>query len=196
MTSHECRDVSNYWQFDALFNSLCMLSSKETPTSLMALCDVMGIQCLQWILLTKYQWWGKCFHVMTLQCLTHLPMDINDHLFADYIFRCIFMNEKFRILIKISMKFVPNGGGMSLSGWTADWLVTIHTWHESTISLPSLRSWLPTTVMNYESIMLMMDTLVNWMNSTLTAEIRCCTSHMAYTAPCFADFILRNTKIY
>ena len=36
-------------------------------------------------------------------------MDINDHFFADDIFRCIFMNEKFRILIKISMKFVPNG---------------------------------------------------------------------------------------
>ena len=29
--------------------------------------------------------------------------------FADDIFRCIFMNEKFCILIKISMKFVPGG---------------------------------------------------------------------------------------
>ena len=29
--------------------------------------------------------------------------------FADNIFRCIFVNEKLRIVIKISLKFVPNG---------------------------------------------------------------------------------------
>ena len=28
---------------------------------------------------------------------------------ADDIFTCIFMNEKFRILIRTSLKFVPNG---------------------------------------------------------------------------------------
>ena len=28
---------------------------------------------------------------------------------ADYIFRCIFVNEKFCILINISQKFVPKG---------------------------------------------------------------------------------------
>ena len=28
---------------------------------------------------------------------------------ADDIFKCIFMNEKFCILIKISLKFVPKG---------------------------------------------------------------------------------------
>ena len=31
----------------------------------------------------------------------------NGHLFADNIFRCIFVNEKFCILIKILLKFVP-----------------------------------------------------------------------------------------
>ena len=29
--------------------------------------------------------------------------------FTDDIFKCIFMNEKFCILIKISLKFVPKG---------------------------------------------------------------------------------------
>ena len=33
----------------------------------------------------------------------------NGHHFPDDIFRCIFLNEKFCILIKISLKFVPNG---------------------------------------------------------------------------------------
>ena len=33
----------------------------------------------------------------------------NGHHFADDIFRCIFVNEKFCFLIKISLKFVPNG---------------------------------------------------------------------------------------
>ena len=28
---------------------------------------------------------------------------------ADDIFKCIFLNEKFYVLIKISLKFVPNG---------------------------------------------------------------------------------------
>ena len=33
----------------------------------------------------------------------------NGRHFADDIFRCIFVNEKFCILIKISLKFVPKG---------------------------------------------------------------------------------------
>ena len=33
----------------------------------------------------------------------------NGHHFADNIFRCIFVSEKFCILIKISLKFVPKG---------------------------------------------------------------------------------------
>ena len=33
----------------------------------------------------------------------------NGHLFADNIFRCILINEKFCILIKISPKLVPKG---------------------------------------------------------------------------------------
>ena len=32
-----------------------------------------------------------------------------DAIFADDFFKCIFMNEKFCISIRISLKFVPNG---------------------------------------------------------------------------------------
>ena len=40
---------------------------------------------------------------------THLPLDKMAAILADDIFRCIFVNEKFIILIKISLKFVPKG---------------------------------------------------------------------------------------
>ena len=40
--------------------------------------------------------------------LTHLPLVQNGRHFADNIFQCIFVNEKFCISIKISLKFVPN----------------------------------------------------------------------------------------
>ena len=41
--------------------------------------------------------------------LNSSPPGQNGRYFADDIFRCIFMNEKFCILIKISLKFVPMG---------------------------------------------------------------------------------------
>ena len=37
------------------------------------------------------------------------PPEKNGHHFADDIFKCNFMNEKFRILIRISLNFVSNG---------------------------------------------------------------------------------------
>ena len=37
------------------------------------------------------------------------PPGQNGRHFADDIFRCIFMNEKFYILFEISLKFLPNG---------------------------------------------------------------------------------------
>ena len=39
--------------------------------------------------------------------LTHLPLDKTAKILADDIFKCIFFNEEFCILIKISLKFVP-----------------------------------------------------------------------------------------
>ena len=44
---------------------------------------------------------------------------------ADSIFKCIFFNEKFCILIKISLKFVPKG---SIDNYPA--LVQIIAWHQ------------------------------------------------------------------
>ena len=41
--------------------------------------------------------------------LTRLPLEKYGRHFADDIFICIFMNETFCILVKISQKFVPNG---------------------------------------------------------------------------------------
>ena len=41
--------------------------------------------------------------------LTHLPLDKMAGILADNIFRCIFVNEMFCILIKISLKFVAKG---------------------------------------------------------------------------------------
>ena len=41
--------------------------------------------------------------------LTHLPLDKLAAILADNIFRCIYVNEKYLILIKISLQFVPKG---------------------------------------------------------------------------------------
>ena len=41
--------------------------------------------------------------------LTHLPLDKMVAILADGIFKCIFLNEKVWILIKISLRFVCKG---------------------------------------------------------------------------------------
>ena len=41
--------------------------------------------------------------------LTHSPLDKMAAILADDIFECIFLKEKFCILIKFSLKFVPKG---------------------------------------------------------------------------------------
>ena len=41
--------------------------------------------------------------------LTHLPLDKMAAVLADNIFKCMFLNENFYILIKIPLKFVPKG---------------------------------------------------------------------------------------
>ena len=64
-----------------------------------------------------WPWW--------IDCLTHLPLDENGHHFAEDMFRCIFMNEKFSILIKISIKFVPK---RPIDNNTA--LAKIMAWHQ------------------------------------------------------------------
>ena len=44
---------------------------------------------------------------MISQQLTHLSLDKMATILADNIFKCIFLNENVRILIQISLKFVP-----------------------------------------------------------------------------------------
>ena len=41
--------------------------------------------------------------------LTRLPLDKMAAILADDIFKCIFLNENEKILIPISLKFVPDG---------------------------------------------------------------------------------------
>ena len=56
-------------------------------------------------LLVERQNYISCFGVM----LTHLPLDKMAATFADDIFKCIFLNKKFCILIQISVKFIARG---------------------------------------------------------------------------------------
>ena len=44
-----------------------------------------------------------------IEGLTHLPLDKMAAILVDDIFKCIFLNENDRILIQISLKFVPKG---------------------------------------------------------------------------------------
>ena len=50
----------------------------------------------------------------------------NDRNFADEIFKYIFVNEKFRILSRISLKFVPKGPINNKSA-----LVQVMAWHQA-----------------------------------------------------------------
>ena len=48
-------------------------------------------------------------HWLGTLSLTHLPLDKMAAILADNIFKCIFLIENVRILIQISLKFVPKG---------------------------------------------------------------------------------------
>ena len=57
--------------------------------------------------------WGESGDRKGQQCLPtyfiDLPIEQNGRHFPDDIFKCNFMNEKFCVLIQISLKFVPKG---------------------------------------------------------------------------------------
>ena len=55
--------------------------------------------------------------------LTHLPLDKMADTFADNIFKRIFFNENVRLLIQISVKFVPRGSNDNKSA-----LVQVMAW--------------------------------------------------------------------
>ena len=48
-------------------------------------------------------------HSASMSFFNSYPPGQNGHQLADDIFRCSFLNEKFCILIQISLKFVPKG---------------------------------------------------------------------------------------
>ena len=62
------------------------------------------------------QWWHHCYDRQDRVAWGHMDQGINSSPFVqngshftDNIFRCIFVNEKFCILVKILLKFVPKG---------------------------------------------------------------------------------------
>ena len=59
------------------------------------------------ILLSAYN--EDQFWIVFIGYLTRSPPEQIGHHFEDDVFRCTFVNEKFYICIKISLKFVPKG---------------------------------------------------------------------------------------
>ena len=67
------------------------------------ICDCYSVSEPNWIDVRKYNMYTH------KRLSTHLSLDKMVATFAGDIFRCIFMKEKFCILIEISLKFVPRG---------------------------------------------------------------------------------------
>ena len=57
---------------------------------------------------SRKRWWAWR-SLKEMDILTHLPLNKMAAILADDIFKCIFLNGKVRIFIKISLKFVPEG---------------------------------------------------------------------------------------
>ena len=64
---------------------------------------------LSWRIESYKKWHASCIDIVKWQLLTYLSLDKLAATFADDIFKCIFTNEKLRILIRISLEFVPKG---------------------------------------------------------------------------------------
>ena len=65
---------------------------------------------LQWLgAMSHFEWLTDCCADIKWPWINSSPPEQNGRRFADDIFRCIFVNEKFCIFIKISLKFAPNG---------------------------------------------------------------------------------------
>ena len=55
------------------------------------------------------EWYLCKSHMLFATISTHFPLDKKTAILADDIFKCIFLNEKIRILIQIYLKFVSGG---------------------------------------------------------------------------------------
>ena len=97
----------------------------------------VGPMLAPWTLLSGFLWNTLkrcCTHngyLLWVQCLASsfngvnsYPLGQNGCHFTDYIFKCIFMNEKFCVFIQISIKFVPKGSNDNKS-----LLVHVMAWH-------------------------------------------------------------------
>ena len=95
--------------FPCVSNVLASYQEDGTPWSTQGNCKTV---------VTSKFWYVKSFHRMISYwwrqcpcwyCLNSSPSGQSGRHFADNLFRCIFVNEMFCILIKISLKFVPRG---------------------------------------------------------------------------------------
>ena len=79
------------------------------------LSESMMVSLLTHVCVTRPQWVNICIlHLIPCTweqwlCFNSSPPWQNGRHTTDKIFRCIFLNEKFCIMIKISLKFVPKG---------------------------------------------------------------------------------------
>ena len=78
---------------------------KSTLVQVMAWCHQATSHYLSQCWLSSLSPYG----VTRPQWVNSSPPGQNGRHFTDYIFRCIFVNEKFCMLIQISLKFVPKG---------------------------------------------------------------------------------------
>ena len=83
--------------------------------------------------------------------IRHIDLSLpgqNGRHFPDDIFKCIFMTEKFRIMIRISLKFVPMG---SIDNKSA--LIQVMAWrHQATSHY--LSQWWPSSYMQHQGEMI------------------------------------------
>ena len=70
----------------------------------------IAVSVTVWLILTNCIKWERLREATYfLIYLIHLPLNKMAIILADNIFKCIFLNEKDKILIKISLKLVPRG---------------------------------------------------------------------------------------
>ena len=96
-------------QQDCTSHSACKMFSTRAPFINSCLTDIRAwiinyIHCLVWDVITH-----PCMTSTWFISVNSSRPGQNGYRFADDIFRCIFVNEKFCILIKISLKFIPKG---------------------------------------------------------------------------------------
>ena len=90
-----CHFASNIFKYFFLYGNCYILITISLKSVLKSIIDIYLIQ-----------WWST---LLTHICINLSPPGQDGCHFADDIFRCIFMNETFCILIKISLEFVPKG---------------------------------------------------------------------------------------